>query len=484
MTSEQPNGEQNSSNLVQHAALAAPVPHNMAAENPLNPQVLAPTAREILKGFKEADNPLDFIRANYVQREAPINPSEIITEVESKRGVEPQQVVSEETQSTVTVDNSSLNTELDKILETKEVSNSPTVEAESLDTVAKENSETAPEEEVLEEVEGEELDSKQINFKAMRKKLSETSKTLEEIAKQKQELEEKLKKVESGEELPEVVRAKDLKIAELEKYQQLHALKLSPAYKEAYVKPIENIKQRLIEIAADYEIPADVLTEALNVTNRRDLNAFLSDHFDDIGALEVKNLIVQAQEITEQAKAAEQEPAKVLERIEEEYKNAEKIKLSQSRQVIKERAKEAWIDSLLQIRKEGKLQELIPRESDTDYNKRVVDPIITAAASEYGKLVRMLAESGLEDLPKELAFALARTVHLAHASAVSVESRVRAEAEARELKENAARTTRYLRPPVGASQAMGGGSGAPNKAPSSPAEAADMILNSVLSRSR
>lgn len=466
----------------QHQALNPLPTHNPESVNPLAPPAGSVTAREILKGFKDADNPLDFIRSNYATREPVVDPASMIVAEEQKRGISP-------------VEENSISKELG--IEKEVVVQAPAEPASRIEDTKKEvapsgeiaePSSTESDTVIAEDQEGAEgdqeepLDSKQINFRAMRKKLSETTKTLEEIAAQKKELEEKLQKVETGEELPEVIKEKDLKIAELEKYQQLHALKLSPAYKEKYVKPIAEVKQRLGEIAADYEIPSEVLAEALNITNRRDLNGFLAEHFDDIGALEVKELITKAQTIAEEAKAAEEIPSQALSQIEEEHKKLEEVRVAQSRQRIKETARDAWVDSLIQIRQEGKIKELISKETDTDYNKRVVEPILTAASSEYGKLVRMLAENGLTDLPKELAFALARTVHLAHASAVSIESRARAEAEAAELKTNMARTTKYLRPPIGSSSA----SPAPvtSKAPSSLSEAADMILNSVLSNRR
>ena len=141
------------------------------------------------------------------------------------------------------------------------------------------------------------------------------------------------------------------------------------------------------------------------------------------------------------------------------------------------------MDSLRKIQEEGNVPELIERESDPEYNKKVVTPIRDAAAKEYGKMIKDLADHGLEDLPQPLAFALARMVHLAHASAVSLDRARAAEKELAEVTSNMKRTTNYIRP----LRMNGSGNGTAGEQvyqPQSPKEAGQMLVNSVLRNKR
>lgn len=413
-----------------------------------------------MQGLKDADNPLDFIRNNLRQLQtSQVDPVQVVAETEKKRA-EQNATPSPTTPSPVPESG-------------KEVSPYPfSVKSEAKPEAGKDSGVAAQEPAAP----GEGTD-KEENFKVLRQKAADLAKMVKEKEKSEAELQVRIKKYETGADIPEVLKSKEARIAELERYEQLHALKVSPAYKEKFVKPVEDIKKRLELIAADYSIPKEELDHALGMTNVRELNTFLSEHFDEVGALEVKQLVTQAQGIISQSKDAEAAPSKILADIEADYKNLQEAKRQQANSAIIETSKEAWIDSLIKIKDEGRIPELIIKDADEAHNKQV-EPILQAASTEYGKIIRMLAENGLEKLPKDVAFALARMVHLAHGSALSVEARNRAEAEVAELRANVTRTTRYERPSVG-----GGGQGGNSApaAPKSPADAADMLINQVLS---
>ena len=408
-----------------------------------------------MNSLKDADNPLDFIRSNLkgpLPPEVAALPTQLVAEEDKKRE-QPTSPVPEAK---------------------KESSPYP---FDPKPEIKDENKPDAtPSETTQSHAEG---DDKEENFKILRKKTAELSNVVKEKEKAVEELQEKVKKYETGAELPEVLKAKEARIAELERYERIHALKTSPAYKEQFIKPLTGIKNRLNDIAKDYEIPEEVMSRALELKNRKDLNGFLSENFDEVGALEVKQLITQAQELETKAKEAETEPAKAIVQLEESYKVAREAKRAKDNEVIVNVSKDAWVDSLIKIKEEGKIPELIYREGDTEHNKTYVEPVLQAASAEYGKIIRMLAENGLETLPKDVAFALARMVHLAHASGIALQARTIAEQAARELQQNVTRTTRYERPAIGSS----GGSGQTSApTPKSPLEAADMLINSVLSK--
>lgn len=322
------------------------------------------------------------------------------------------------------------------------------------------------------------LTDKELNFKQLRIAKKELSKTLKEKETELEAIRAKVTKYESGEELPEAIKPLQQRVQELEKYEKLHSLKTSPAYKEAFIKPIEEINSKITAIAADYGIPKNVMEQAVSIKNRAELNRFLSDHFDDVGALEVKQLITRAQEIKTSAQRAEEEPVRVLQEIELQYKNMQEQRRAHNNSVLAATSKDAWTEAHSEIQKEGKALELIFDPANQEHNKQFVEPIVTKAATEYAKIVKLLAQNGLETMPKDLAKAISKMVLLAHSSAVAMETRAAAEREAAELRQNTTRRTNYLRPNTI-------GSGAPNnsrgeqKPPANPQEAASRVLESV-----
>jgi hypothetical protein len=159
----------------------------------------------------------------------------------------------------------------------------------------------------------------------------------------------------------------------------------------------------------------------------------------------------------------EKEPVRALEGLKAEYKAVQETRMAQRKQAIASTSRNAWISQLHRIRAEGKAKELIMVEGNTDHNEKVVRPVLTQAATEYGKLVNILAEDGLEVLSEKAANALAASVLLAHASAVSLHTQ---------------RTAGFTRPAIGTSGTETN-AGRPAIA-DTPKAAAQGLINSVL----
>lgn len=321
------------------------------------------------------------------------------------------------------------------------------------------------------------------NLKRLNTKAKELEKTVSQKDLELQETQKKLKAYETGEVLPEVLQEKENKIAELAKYQKLHDLKASPEYEESFIKPIAQITAKLDEYAASYGIPKEVIGQALNKSNVAELNKFLAEHFDDVGALEVKQLVTNLKSIQGQAQEAEKEPAKVLDALRQQHREVQQVRDAQRKHAIASTARSAWTDSLLEVRSEGHMPELTMIDNDPEHNEKYVKPVLQAASTEFGKIVRMLGEQGLTHLSEDLAKALSKACIYSHASAIAVQTREAAVARLRELEAASVRTTRLSRPAIGGSSNFGGG-GAPS-APAvsqTPTEAAQGILNSVLSK--
>src|SRR4029079_4374701 len=104
-----------------------------------------------------------------------------------------------------------------------------------------------------------------------------------------------------------------------EPLEQLLNLKKSDAYNEKYVKPLNEFSNQLAEIGKDYNVPPEVMDEASRLTNRRELNQFLLNHFDEVESLRIKDIIEKQQRLRSELVSAEAEPGKALERITQEH---------------------------------------------------------------------------------------------------------------------------------------------------------------------
>ena len=320
------------------------------------------------------------------------------------------------------------------------------------------------------------------HFKKLRLKVKETESTLKTVLAEKEDLKSQVEKYAKGEVIPEVLQQKEARIAELEHYEQLHNLKGSAAYKEKVAKPLEAKQARLKAIADDYGIPENTLIEALNFEKESELNGFLANHFDGVGALEVKQLVTDMKSLHGQAAEMEKTPAQTLARIQQEQAQIEAAQDATRKNQLAASSRSAWIDALTDIRKDGRALELIRKENDNEHNTKFVDPILKQAAAEYGKFITAFAKAGIKELEPEVGRALAEAVLLAHASATALSTRTEAMRQAEEITNN----TRYnslIRPSVG------GGTVSSVPAPAkaieeTPEQMARNQMNSILSKNR
>lgn len=409
------------------------------------------------------ETPLDFLRKNLRTPVRVVEPETIVAKVEQERAekakaeavqnVSPYEITPEAKTSTpsTTID----------IRQTGEGDISGSVDGESEDS-----SKTSLAAE---------------NFKKLKTELKKAYQTVDEIKAEKARIEEEVTKYKTGEAYPEVLQEKENKIAELSRYEKLVSLKTSKEYQESFIKPLSTLESKFVEYGKEYNVPPEVMKQALNLKTTPEINAFLEEHFDGIAALEVKQVIKDMQGIQERAREAELEPAKELEKLKEQHIAIEHTKRVQIRNNIVAKSKDAWVKALSNVQQEGRITPLLYKENDTEFNQKYSIPLRTKAAQEYGRLITALTERGLEDLPEEEATALANYVLHAHASAVNFEFGKAALNYADELERSATHLSSLLRPDIGGA---GGDSSVPqqSKIPDSPQAAARALLtNHVLS---
>lgn len=406
-----------------------------------------PTADHIKANMPDGKTPMDVLNA-IVNREEPVNPQQMVNDAKPPV-VEPV-----------------ADPVVEPVVETP-VNPSP------LDTSPVQT------EEIEDDVEEPQSEGKSLkdNFKHLKSTYKETKKILKEREERLAAVEKEIEEIKTGKVLPEYVIEKEKELERLRHFEKLHSLKTSKAYNDTFIKPINETKTKLYEIAKEYEIPENIIDEALNLTDRRQVNRFLESHFDTLDAIKVKDLFENVKSLTTKAREAELEPSKMLQDLAKEGEQIEAQRRISLQTTVEERQNKAWVKALNTIRQEGKAIELIPKADDSEFNKTYVEPILTAAGTEFGKIVASITSKLSEPLTEDEMYYLARMTQLAHASAVSIETRNRALNVADSLLETSRRTSKMVRPPVGSQQAGG-------SKPVVKTETRDDRLNSLIQQGR
>lgn len=320
-----------------------------------------------------------------------------------------------------------------------------------------------------------------VNFKNIRKALNESKSKLNEKDSELNSTKEELERYKTGEVVPDVVAQLEEKIQKLSKYEKIVNLKASEEYQTRVVTPITQLKQKVINAAKEYNIPENIINRALTFETERELNQFLSNNFDAVGALEVKNTINSIKKIETEAKAMEAEPESALQSLIAEGVQAREDRIRSNKKAIAVTARSAWIRSATKIRNDGSIPELVIRDDDSAHNENVSKPILTAAATEYGKFVNMLADNGLETLTEEMSDFVANMVLKGMAAHVLEAQRTNAVSAYDRLAKNTERDNNYFYPPVGSSPGVASGNSRSQAIPDAKTMALDHI-NSILAK--
>jgi hypothetical protein len=335
-------------------------------------------------------------------------------------------------------------------------------------------SEATTAQELLDRVKNKSSD-KEDNLGKLRKKSSELTRQIEERDTELQTLRTKVEKYEKGEIPHPENETLKTRVADLEKYEQLHNLRMSREYQEKFVGPINELGEQAAELAIDYGIDPQVLSQALGM-NKKERNLFLRKHFqDDVGALEARQALERIDELQDAARAAELEPGQKLQQLQEEFRANELQIETRRRSGIATGAEKGWQGALGELRATGNFPMLSLREGDEEHNA-FVRPILEAGAQEYGKFTKFLAEAGLKEIPDAAAKILAKRWILSQAASVIAASGAQHFQRAEEIIKESERQAAYIRPPVGGGGARGNGGGGEKPKTMSPQDAAREAL--------
>lgn len=261
------------------------------------------------------------------------------------------------------------------------------------------------------------------NFMKLRKNLKTTIKLKKTLETELEETKKRLIEYETGIAAPEQLTKMQQRIQELEVFEQVHNFKGSPAYKENFIKPIEEQRTKFLELSEDYNLPETFLDQAASIENKAELNRFLSTHLDQVAALEVKSIVENIKKVRTKAVEAEKNPQVTMAHLEQQQKRLEEAREQQRAESIKNSSKNGWIGSLMQLRETGEFPELKFIEGNSEHNEKIARPLIQKAASEYSKVVKLLSDHGIKQLPYEVSYALANMVQRAYVSSIAAAQR-------------------------------------------------------------
>jgi hypothetical protein len=438
----------------------------------VNNSGLAVTAAEIAANLKNGESPLDFINKNLRTAQNPLPASaedaqinQIITDVKTSQQLAPDVV-----QPTVS--------EPEKVLTPSPDAVQPATPAVETPTTTEENilpTDDMPD--LLAEMVGK--DGKLKSLAHLRKKAV----TLEKAVKEKDEVITTLSQERDTfkQQIEEIPVLKE-RLKKTEYYEKLYDLEGTPEYKEKFLLPKAEKLEKLHALGKQYELPPEILNKATKLTNKRERNQFLVDHFDELGAIEAKELIEDIQTIEANEITARQEPARTLEELRNETEVREAAQITKRITKIGESAHSGWTEALTELTQDALYPELTIREDAPEHNQ-YSRQILDNASSEYGKFVNLITSLGVKELPKEAAKIIAKRFQLSEAALVMAKSREHHYTESKNLLAAVARRNNYNSFPVA------GGIAHSNSVPQieatkpkNPGEAAKMLLNSITGR--
>lgn len=293
-----------------------------------------------------------------------------------------------------------------------------------------------------------------------------------------EQVRQELSKYQTGEAVPDVIQELNQKLDEAEKYRKIVDLKSSREYQSSFVKPMREMYSSLMEYAKEYGLDQQTVNQLVNTENSAQINQILSRKVDPIGGIEVKKLVMDMHALKRKANEAEADPANSLERLVTEAANAREDAHRVSTDNLISASKQAWTDVSARIHSDGVFVEMITRDDDPDFNEKWAKPLQKHASTEYGKMIKMLAEHGLTNPPKELLQTLSWYAQLAAVAPTLAKTRNELLAEIDNREKSVKRNSQFIRPKLG-----GGAHAAPaarNDGRETVADGLKRITNEVL----
>lgn len=300
--------------------------------------------------------------------------------------------------------------------------------------------------------------TKEENFKNLRNALKASNFRVSELETELKAKEEELKKLDSVSELEAQLQEANSKLEKLQKYEDIIGLYGTEGFKEEYYDKVDSIKSDIMDIARDYGVEDNIIDQAIQITNQRQLNEFLGQYFDVYSVQDIRKNIKEIQNILEAREEAENNPVKTREYLLANFAKKKDAMDKQARENIKLASMSAWTEmSETYSNPTSGVDILQEKRGDKNHND-TREGILNTASQEFGKLMAMLTDNGLKSLPSNVARALASRFQLGEVAAYAIVQSEGLKKENDELKAELKKFTNYSRPlgNAGSSSAISG----------------------------
>lgn len=256
-------------------------------------------------------------------------------------------------------------------------------------------------------------------FKNLRENHKKLKTEHEALQARLKEIETERDEYKTGKRAPETLADQEAEIQRLRQIERAHSIKTHPEYLEKQ-KPLRELEGKLTAIFTGYDIPAEEvkaeLEELRGMTSEKEQNAFLEERFTPLAALEVKNLLRQEASIRGELRTLEQDAEKGLLTLNQQAAQAEAVRKNQQKEKIQGWVRQSWAEVNQEIRSEGHFRGLIPQAGESEWNTKVVQPTLNAAAAEAGRIIKSIHEEGLT---AENVKAIQKMVMLSHHAGIT-----------------------------------------------------------------
>lgn len=188
------------------------------------------------------------------------------------------------------------------------------------------------------------------------------------------------------------------RVQQLEQYEVLFALQDNPEFKAKFIDGEKGLTGEMKTIAKDYGVEESIVDEFLTLTNRREIDEFLSENFDSEQARQDLKALKQKRDgLQRERKEFEKKPGESYAQFEARKAQKETELLGQRDAHYTRIKNEGWglaIAKNAELPNDQKIYELVEIPGKKDHNEKVVRPTLNGAKSMY--------EQGLAHIEKAI----------------------------------------------------------------------------------
>lgn len=188
------------------------------------------------------------------------------------------------------------------------------------------------------------------------------------------------------------------RVQQLEQYEVLFALQDNPEFKSKFIDGDKSLTGEMKTIAKDYGVEESIVDEFLTLTNRREIDEFLTENFDSEQARQDLKALKQKRDgLQRERKEFEKKPGESYAQFEARKAQKETELLTQRDAHYTRIKNEGWglaIAKNAELPNDQKIMELVEVPGKKDHNEKVVRPTLNGAKSMY--------ESGLAHIEKAI----------------------------------------------------------------------------------